>query len=99
MFYATHEKRGVVEADIVGFKVFDNGSAEIVHVEVGSYYKKAEDLIKYVNDKFSKYNAEENLKNYLRFYLGSLATKARYRKVFASTAPLSSDTRNKLQEP
>jgi len=96
--YATHEKGGVVEADIVGFKVFDDGSAEIIHVEVGSYYKKAEDLIKYVNDKFSKYNAEENLKNYLRYYLGSLATKARYRKVFASIAPLSSDTRNKLQE-
>ena len=96
--YATRKRGGVVEADIVGFKVFDDGSAEIVHVEVGSYYKKAEDLVRDVSNKFNKYNAEKNLKNYLIYYLGPLAEKTRYRKVFVSVAPLSDDTRNKLRE-
>jgi len=96
--YATRKRGGAVEADIVGFKVFDDGSAEIVHVEVGSYYEKVEDLVRDVSNKFNKYNAEENLKNYLRYYLGPLAGNARYRKVFVSVAPLSNDARNKLRE-
>jgi hypothetical protein len=39
--YATHERGGVVEADAVGFKIFDDGSTEILHVEVGSYIVRA----------------------------------------------------------
>jgi hypothetical protein len=95
--YAARKRGGaVVEADAVGFKIFDDGSAEVLHVEVGSYYESAEKLVEMVNEKFYKYEAE--LKNYLKYYLGSVAEKARYRRIFVSVAPISDEVKNKLQE-
>jgi len=96
--YASGGKGGIIDADAVGFKIFDEGSAEILHVEVGSYYERAKKIVEKVKEKFYKYEAEKRLKNYLKYYLGSVAEKARYRRIFVSVAPISDEVKNKLQE-
>jgi hypothetical protein len=93
--YASGRGGGTIEADAVGFKIFVDGSAEILHVEVGSYY---ESIVEIANKKFYKYEAEKRLKNYLKYYLGSVAEKARYRRIFVSVTSISDGVKSRLQE-
>ena len=96
--YAPDGKGGITDADVVGFKIFDDGSAEILHVEVGSYYESTKKIVEKVKEKFYKHEAEKRLKNYLKYYLGPVAEKARYRRIFVSIAPIGDEVKNKLQE-
>ena len=76
--------RGQREADVVGFRVLDDGGYEVFHVEVGTVVEKADDIVERINEKFSEECVSDVLK-VLGYYVGREIVNPRYEKWFIVT--------------
>ncbi len=76
--------RGQREADVVGFRVLDDGGYEVFHVEVGTVVEKADDIVERINEKFSEECVSDVLK-VLGYYVGREIVDPRYEKWFIVT--------------
>jgi hypothetical protein len=76
--------RGRREVDVVGFRVLDDGGYEVFHVEVGTVWEKADEIVEKINEKFSKECVSDVLK-VLGYYVGRGIVNPRYEKWFIVT--------------
>jgi hypothetical protein len=76
--------RGRREADVVGFRVLDDGGYEVFHVEVGTVWEKADEIVERINKRFSEEYVNDVLK-VLGYYVGREIENPRYEKWFIVT--------------
>jgi hypothetical protein len=92
--------RGQREADVVGFRVLDDGGYEVFHVEVGTVVEKADDIVERINEKFSEECVSDVLK-VLGYYVGREIVNPRYEKWFIVTGGspgVIEEVRRRLQD-
>ena len=76
--------RGRREVDVVGFRVLDDGGYEVFHVEVGTVWEKADEIVERINKRFSEEYVNDVLK-VLGYYVGREIENPRYEKWFIVT--------------
>jgi hypothetical protein len=76
--------RGQREADVVGFRVLDDGGYEVFHVEVGTVWEKADKIVERIDKRFSEECVGDVLK-VLGYYVGREIVNPRYEKWFIVT--------------
>jgi Holliday junction resolvase-like predicted endonuclease len=76
--------RGRREVDVIGFRVLDDGSYEVFHVEVGAVWENADKIVERINKRFSEKCVSDVLK-VLGYYAGRKIENPRYEKWFIVT--------------